>query len=128
VRAAAPPGGAFADRLIQLLSKVAGQGIGRLFGLTPETPLTDLQGMNPWNAARLNEEGIDNVQNLATEDPSRLIVVTTEGELRILDWIDQATLFSAVGKKLRDDLAEQGINTSVRRTQVGPPLRRLLSR
>jgi predicted flap endonuclease-1-like 5' DNA nuclease len=99
-----------------------------LFGLTPETPLTDLQGMNPWNAARLNEEGIDNVQNLATEGPSRLIVVTTEGGLRILDWIDQAILFSAVGKKLRDDLAEQGITTSARRAQVGPPLRRLLSR
>jgi len=54
--------------------------------------------------------------------------VTTEGGLGILDWIEQATLFSAVGKKLRDDLGEQGITTSARRAQVGPPLRRLLSR
>ena len=35
-----------------------------------EAPLTAIAGIDVWKAARLNEEGVDNVQNLAMEDPS----------------------------------------------------------
>lgn len=78
-----------------------------------EASLSEIEGMNPWKAARLVEEGIDNVQNLAMEDPTRLLVVTREGGLRILDWIDQAILVNAVSVDMRQKLKALGIRTAV---------------
>lgn len=77
-----------------------------------EVPITAIQGMNAWKAARLAEEGIENVQNLAMEPPSRLIVTTREGGLRILDWIDQAILYNAATPEVRKGLAKVGIRTA----------------
>jgi hypothetical protein len=77
-----------------------------------EVSLTSLTGMNAWKAARLVEEGIDNVQNLAMDQPSRLFVVTREGGLRILDWIDQAILVNAATPEVRLGLKELGIRTA----------------
>jgi hypothetical protein len=75
----------------------------------PEVPLTVLDGINPWKAARLAEEGIDNVQNLAMDQPSRLFVVTREGSLRVLDWMDQAILYNAATDEIRVQLGALGI-------------------
>jgi hypothetical protein len=77
-----------------------------------EISLTTLSGMNVWKAARLVEEGIDNVQNLAMDQPTRLFVVTREGGLRILDWIDQAILLNAATPDVRRGLADLGIRTA----------------
>ena len=77
-----------------------------------EVSLTSLSGMNAWKAARLVEEGIDNVQNLAMDQPSRLFVVTREGGLRILDWIDQAILYNAATPEVRAGLKELGVRTA----------------
>ena len=100
-----------------LLQVIAGSIAGGLQAIfrreTSEVPLADLGGMNPWKAARLVEEGIDSVQNLAMEDPARLLVVTSEGGLRILDWVDQAILLNIAKKDLRRQLADQGIRTAV---------------
>lgn len=54
--------------------------------------MTKIQGLNIWHQARLAEEGIENVQNLAESDIVDLIIYTRLGVRRLLDWIDQALL------------------------------------
>jgi len=99
--------------LLQLITTASLRRLNRRLGApTDETSLTALPGMNPWKAARLAEEGIDNVQNLAMEDPSRLVVVTREGGLRILDWIDQALLWTACSEDDRTELGRHGIRSA----------------
>jgi hypothetical protein len=73
--------------------------------------LTELEGMDLFKEARFVEEGIDNIHNLAMDDPTRLVVVTREGWLRILDWTDQAILRTAAADEWKT-LRGIGIRTA----------------
>ncbi len=57
-----------------------------------DMPLQMVNGINIWKAYRLEEEGIDNVQNLATADVTELTVRTHYNLRTLIDWIDQALL------------------------------------
>ena len=54
--------------------------------------LDKIQGLTSWDEARFLEEGIENVQHLATASAVDLLVRTRFGRHRIHDWIDQAYL------------------------------------
>jgi hypothetical protein len=56
------------------------------------TPLTRLRGVTPEVAERLDEEGIANVEMLATADPIRLLRNTCFDLRQILWWMDEALL------------------------------------
>jgi hypothetical protein len=58
----------------------------------PEYPLSDLTGLNIWHEARLVEEGIEDMQNLATANLVDVILHTRIPVGRLVDWIDQASL------------------------------------
>jgi hypothetical protein len=51
-----------------------------------------VSGINLWIEYRLAEEGIENVQNLATADPITLAIHTHYNVRTLVDWIDQALL------------------------------------
>jgi len=73
--------------------------------ITPELPLSLVQGISFWHQYRLEEEGIDNVQNLATCNVIDLAVTTRYNLRTLLDWVDQAVLIHRMGEKavtLRD--------------------------
>lgn len=57
-----------------------------------ETRLSDIEGLSIWQQARLQQEGIENVQNLATADIPQLIMNTPFPVGQIIDWVDQAIL------------------------------------
>jgi hypothetical protein len=57
-----------------------------------DLPLRMVKGINIWKAYRLEEEGIENVQNLATADVTELTVRTHYNFRTLIDWIDQALL------------------------------------
>lgn len=71
---------------------------GRLSQLFPAigkyiyTPLTVIQGITLEIEDRLNEEGIDSIQALATADVQKLVHCLPYPDKTILDWIDQAKL------------------------------------
>lgn len=70
-----------------------------------ELPLSLIQGINFWHEFRLEEEGIENVQNLATCDIIDLAFATRYNLRTLLDWVDQAILVHRMGQKatrLRD--------------------------
>jgi hypothetical protein len=57
-----------------------------------DLPLRMVKGIDIWKAYRLEEEGIENVQNLATADITELTVRTHYNYRTLIDWIDQALL------------------------------------
>jgi hypothetical protein len=70
--------------------------------LTPDYPLNQLDGLNIWYESRLVEEGIEDMQNLATANMVDVILHTRVPVGRLVDWIDQAILYMHL------DRAERG--------------------
>jgi hypothetical protein len=71
----------------------------KFIGLRSDQPLmdqarvTELEGIDSWTEARLAEEGIDNVQALASAPLQRLVLRTHFTTPRLVDWVDQALLY-----------------------------------
>lgn len=61
--------------------------------------LTSISGINFWQESRLEEEGIESVQNLATSDVISIAVQTRFNIATIVDWVDQAILLDRLNKK-----------------------------
>jgi len=81
--------------------------------------LTKLEGMNLYDQARLLEEGIDNIENLAHHNLMELIVRTRIPTQRLVDMFDQAILYLHLGpdendenKNLRRLLKTLGVRTA----------------
>jgi hypothetical protein len=55
-------------------------------------PLSDLDGLSIWDQARLLEEGIEDMQNLATANLVDVMLRTRVPIGRLVDWLDQAFL------------------------------------
>jgi hypothetical protein len=66
--------------------------------LRTESPLTDLDGLTVWHEARLEEEDIENVPNMATADIVELLLNTRMPPNRLIDWVDQAILYTHLGQ------------------------------
>ncbi|MFY0526361.1 hypothetical protein ACN28I_25545 [Archangium gephyra] len=58
----------------------------------PHAPLTSLEGIDIYDRARLQDEGVTNVQALARHDVVELMLQTRVPAPRLLDWVDQAIL------------------------------------
>lgn len=59
-----------------------------------DLPLQMVKGINIWKAYRLEEEGVENVQNLATADVVDLAVRTHYSARTLIDWIDQSIMLA----------------------------------
>lgn len=71
---------------------------GNRFGGNEEKyPLTDLDGMNQYDQARLLEEGIENIENLAHHNLIELLAFTRIPTARLVDMFDQAILYIHLG-------------------------------
>jgi hypothetical protein len=82
--------------------------------LSSEMPVSELDGLTVWHEARLEEEDIENIPNMATADIVELMLNTRTPPERIVDWVDQAILYTQLGpeKKSRQRLREHGIRTA----------------
>jgi hypothetical protein len=63
-------------------------------GLRTDSPLSALDGLTVWHEAHLEEEDIENVPNMATTDIVELFLNTRVPPNRIIDWVDQAILYT----------------------------------
>jgi hypothetical protein len=72
-----------------------------------DLPLQMVKGINIWKEYRLEEEGIENVQNLATADVTELTVRTHYNFRTLIDWIDQALLLTRLTNDQIKILGEQ---------------------
>jgi hypothetical protein len=71
--------------------------------LETQLPLRDLDGLTVWHEARLEEEDIENIPNMATADVVDLFINTRFPADRIIDWVDQAILYTTLGPDPDDD-------------------------
>lgn len=60
-------------------------------------PLTNLEGIDIYDRARLSDEGVTNVEGLAHHDLVELMLYTRIPPPRLVDWVDQAILYLHVG-------------------------------
>jgi hypothetical protein len=79
--------------------------------LEDENPVSKLDGINLYDRARLLEEGIENIENVAHFNPVELMLRTRLPTSRITDLIDQAILFLHADTVLAD-LHTLGIRTA----------------
>ena len=61
--------------------------------LNPAYPLNQIDGLSVWYEARLLEEGIEDMQSLATANFVDVILHTRVPVGRLVDWVDQAYLY-----------------------------------
>ena len=70
-------------------------------------PLTDLEGLNKYDQARLLEEGIENIENLAHHNLVELLAYTRIPTERLIDMFDQAILYLHLGLFDEDETDNQ---------------------
>lgn len=74
--------------------------------------LTGLDGLNAWHEARLLEEKVENVQNLATTPLADLIIHTNFSPLQVVDWVDQGLLYIHTREQWTEAFRAVGIRTA----------------
>ncbi len=77
-------------RMLRLSDKI-------LPSMESELPVSDLDGLTVWHEARLEEEDIENIPNMATTEIVDLMLRTRFPPDRIIDWVDQAILLTHLG-------------------------------
>jgi hypothetical protein len=85
-----------------------------------QLPISDLDGLTVWHEARLQEEDIENIPNMATADLVELMLHTRFSPDRIIDWVDQGILYTHLGpekkkssgESVRERLRRHGIRTA----------------
>jgi hypothetical protein len=88
--------------------------------LHTDLPISDLDGLTVWHEARLEDEDIENVPNMATADLLELMLNTRFAPERLVDWADQAILYTYLGsgaggeskEARREKLRAHGIRTA----------------
>ena len=89
--------------------------------------LSELDGLTIWHETRLEEEDIENVANMASSDVVDLLLNTRFSPNRVIDWVDQAILFTSIsaideeaGKKCRKRLEALGIRSATALLKIAP--------
>jgi hypothetical protein len=77
-------------------------------------PLSQIDGLSVWHEARLDEEDIENVPNLATADIVELMLNTKIAPNRIIDWVDQAMLLMVLPPEAPEQGAQNRIGVVLR--------------
>ncbi len=107
-------------QLIRGAVKTFGGSVLRVPSLQTELPISQLDGLTVWHESRLEEEDIENVPNMATADMVDMLLNTRFPPDRIVDWVDQAILYTHLGPSKsngrtdprREALRSQGIRTA----------------
>ena len=79
---------------LQAIQKMAAVALKAVVpSLKNDYPLSDLDGLSVWYESRLLELGVEDLENLATANLVDVILHSRVPVGRLVDWIDQATLY-----------------------------------
>ena len=120
--------GAFPPVLWRLIRVFFSKNLNFISHLVPSMrsnlPISELDGLTVWHQSRLEEEDVENTYNMANTDIIDLLLNTKIPPERIIDWVDQAILYSCisfdqplvddegVSNGVKADLVKQGIRTA----------------
>jgi hypothetical protein len=86
--------GVLPETALKIIQEFMRKTVGRFsVSLDERNPLTDLEGIDLYDRARLSEEGVDNIENLAYHNLIDLLVQTRIPARRLADMVDQAILY-----------------------------------
>jgi hypothetical protein len=85
--------GFFTYVAVRWVSRLAHSALGERQHRADEFPLGLIDGISRMHESRLLDEGIDNLQNLASANIEDLLCHTRYGVEQVVDWIDQAVLY-----------------------------------
>jgi hypothetical protein len=86
--------GLFPDQGLNWIVATAQKALKLQGGIAEEAHLSEIDGLSIWHQARLKQESIENVQNLATAYVPGLVTGTPFPVSQIVDWVDQAILLT----------------------------------
>ncbi|MBM4440092.1 MAG: hypothetical protein FJ027_06710 [Candidatus Rokubacteria bacterium] len=117
--------GVFPRVFLQILEGITKRLIPKavLPSLKADLPISDLDGLTVWHEARLEDEDIENTPNMADADLPDLMINTRFPADRLVNWVDQAILYSCLGPEgkasgARASLAAHGIRTGTAFTEA----------
>lgn len=84
--------GFFPEWGISWIMATAKRVLGQSGGIAKETRLSNIEGLSIWHQGRLQQEGIENVQNLSAANIPALVISTPFTVGQIVDWVDQSIL------------------------------------
>jgi hypothetical protein len=88
--------GYFPTLAIRWFNQIANSALGINQQQTNSLPLSVIDGISQFHETRLRDEGIDNVQNLASVKIDDLLLNTRFNAQQVLEWIDQAILHTYI--------------------------------
>jgi hypothetical protein len=86
--------GVFPRVIWQIIAKLMQSALP---SMTSQLPLSELDGLTVWHEDRLEEEDIENMPNMANADLVDLMLYTRFPPEQIVDWVDQAILYTQLG-------------------------------
>ncbi|MFB0534443.1 MAG: hypothetical protein ACETWR_05630 [Anaerolineae bacterium] len=101
--------GFFPEQGLNWIAATAKKALGQRGGIAKETRLSEIEGLSIWHQGRLKQEGIENVQNLATADVPALVIGTPFPVNQIVDWVDQAILLAYASQEQFEALEKAGV-------------------
>jgi hypothetical protein len=109
--------GVFPQIGLEVIKAGAHASFGRLVPtLRTRHPLSSLDGLTIWDQARLLEEGIEDLENLATANLVDVLLSMRIPVARLVDWLDQAILLVHLPydeeEEARGSLQRLGIRTA----------------
>jgi serine/threonine protein kinase len=104
--------GFFPEQGVNWLTTMAGKIMKKEWKMENERPLSEIDGLNIWQQGRLNQEGIESVQNLATTNIRTIVINTPFTIYQIVDWVDQAILQLFIDKKQLGALKTMGLRSA----------------
>ena len=101
--------GFFPEQGLNWITATAQKALGQQGGIAKETRLSEIEGLSIWHQGRFRQEGIENVQNLATADVPALVIGTPFPVHQIVDWVDQAILLTYASQEQFETLEKAGL-------------------
>ena len=88
--------GYFPLMAIRWFNRISNSALGNKRERNNSLPLSVIDGISQFHETRLREEGIDNVQNLASAKIDELLANTRFSAQQVMDWVDQAILHTYI--------------------------------
>ena len=85
--------GYFPNMAIRWFNRVSNTALGLDKRQSIQYPLSMIDGISQWHETRLMDNGIDNIQNLASADIVELLLNTAFTVQEVIDWVDQSILY-----------------------------------
>ncbi|MFN0019432.1 MAG: hypothetical protein ACKVP0_14295 [Pirellulaceae bacterium] len=103
--------GYFPNLAIRWFGRISRSSVHERQRRSDALPLSLIDGISELHESRLQDEGIDNVQNLASADIHDLVEKTPYSAQEIVEWVDQALLYLYVDPGEIDSFRRAGVRS-----------------